>query len=442
MRIFLSPKRVLPLVSLLSFCLPGVVIADETARAKPAVDYTIDLTTAQNGFDGTECWVHARAGTIPAGAPGNSGETPLVVMTTQKLLLTGSDVFYPLHELVSRDLGNTWSTPVEIPTMHRQTYNPGNPPLPVGAAGREHLLMPGDETVVCDFTPQWHHASQTLLGIGHTVWYRNNKVLRDRPRATAYAVRDPKSEKWSQWKTLEIPDELSDFSLSGAGCVQRYDLPDGTILLPVYGKAEGEPRTRVTVLKCKFDGETLSYLTHGNALDIPRARGLGEPSITKFGDRFFLTLRHDERGYVSASSDGLNFSPPTPWTFEDGAELGNYNTQQHWVTHSDGLFLVYTRRGANNDHVFRHRAPLFMAEVDPDRLCVIRDTERAIVPERGARLGNFGVVDVAPQETWVIAAEWMQPGPTKEKPEKYGSDNSIFVSRIKWQKPNLLMKQE
>jgi hypothetical protein len=31
---------------------------------------------------------------------------------------------------------------------------------------------------------------------------------------------------------------------------------------------------------------------------------------------------------------------------DDGAELGSYNTQQHWLSHGDGLFLMYTRRGA------------------------------------------------------------------------------------------------
>ena len=69
---------------------------------------------------------------------------------------------------------------------------------------------------------------------------------------------------------------------------------------------------------------------------------------------------------MSVSDDGLQFAEPKPWTFDDGAELGSYNTQQHWLAHSDGLFLVYTRRGANNDHIVRHRAPLFMAQVDPD----------------------------------------------------------------------------
>jgi len=145
-------------------------------------------------------------------------------------------------------------------------------------------------------------------------------------------------------------------------------------------------------------------------------------------------MRNDVRGYVAVGPDGLHFEPPRPWTFDDGSELGNYCTQQHWVTHSDGLFLVYTRRGLNNDHVFRHRAPLLMAQVDPDRLCVVRETERVLVPERGARLGNFTVADVSKNETWVIAAEWMQPVGCENR----GSDNSVYAARIAWNQPNLL----
>ena len=110
-------------------------------------------------------------------------------------------------------------------------------------------------------------------------------------------------------------------------------------------------------------------------------------------------MRNDERGYVTTGSDGLHFESPKPWTFDDGFLLGNYNTQQHWVTHSDGLFLVYTRKGANNDHVFRHRAPLFIAQVDTEHLCVIRETERILVPERGTRLGNFSVTSVDEKQT-------------------------------------------
>ncbi|MEE8451573.1 MAG: hypothetical protein V3R99_06645 [Thermoguttaceae bacterium] len=165
-------------------------------------------------------------------------------------------------------------------------------------------------------------------------------------------------------------------------------------------------------------------------------RGFCEPSLTRFGDRFYLTLRNDVHGHVTSGRDGLHFDEPKKWRFDDGSELGNYNTQQHWVTHSDGLWLVYTRRGANNDHVFRHRAPLFIARVDPEKLCVIRDTDRVLVPERGARLGNFGVTDVSPDETWVTVTEWMQPRGV----ERHGSDNSLFVAKIKWNRPNRLVK--
>ena len=164
-----------------------------------------------------------------------------------------------------------------------------------------------------------------------------------------------------------------------------------------------------------------------------------EPSLTRFQDRFYLTLRNDSAGYVAMSKDGLRFEAPQKWLWDDGTDLGNYNTQQHWVTHSDGLFLVYTRKGANNDHVFRHRAPLFMAQVDPVKLRVIRSTERVLVPERGARLGNFAVTEVNERETWVTVAEWMQTwGPDVVIPpdNKYGADNSVYVARIQWDKPN------
>jgi hypothetical protein len=181
-------------------------------------------------------------------------------------------------------------------------------------------------------------------------------------------------------------------------------------------------------------------LGQGNELSIETDRGLGEPSLTRFGNRYYLTLRHDKAGYVATSDDGLHYGAPVKWTWDDGRELGNYNTQQHWVTHSDALYLVYTRRGANNDHVFRHRAPLFIGQVDPDKLCVLRDTERILVPERGARLGNFGVTEVSPAETWVTVAEWMQTNPPKPFdytiPMKYGSNNAVFAARIRWKTPN------
>lgn len=376
--------------------------------------YRIQLDVISRGYDGQTCWVHPRAGTIP-------GKDPIVVLTVQKLLLTGSDVFFALNEMRTDDLGKTWTGPVE----HGQTL------------GRRE--EPGGVIVAtCDFTPKWHARTGKLLGTGQTVRYKNDRVIENRDRETSYAVYDPQTRQWTPWATLAMPDPVK-FQSAGAGSVQRLDLANGDILLPIYFKNKEQKTYRTTVLRCTFDGEKLTYREHGSELTIDIGRGLYEPSLTRFQDRYYLTLRNDSAGYVAVSDDGLRFEPPQKWLWDDGTDLGNYNTQQHWVTHSNGLFLVYTRKGAKNDHVFRHRAPLFIAQVDPDRLRVLRSTERILVPEHGARLGNFAVTDVSERETWVTVAEWMQtwgPDIVIPKDNKYGADNRVYVARILWDEPN------
>ncbi len=372
-------------------------------------------------YNGKRCWCHPRAGIVP-GAGKN--KLPRVVMTMNTLHVSGSDVFKAMHVLQTDDLGKTWTKPRESETLAIRYETIGKQKRPVA---------------VSDFWPTWHAKSSQLLGTGHTVVYTPDwKVRSPRPRHTSYSVYDPKTSRWSIWKKLAMP-EGEKFRDAGAGCAQRFDLPDGTIHLPSYFRPPGK-NSRVAVARCTFDGETLRYQKHGTELSVnDRTRGLHEPSLTQFGGTFFLTIRNDKRGFVTRSKDGLKYDPIREWKFDDGKPLGNYNTQQHWVTHSDALFLVYTRRGAKNDHVFRHRAPLFIAQVDPKKLRVIRKTERVLVQERGARLGNFGVTHVNENETWVTVAEWMQTwGPNHIIPvkNKYGCDGSVFVARIEWDKPN------
>lgn len=382
--------------------------------ADAAPGYRVQLDTLSKGYDGKTCWVHPRAGTIP-------GATPSVVLTMQKLLLTGSDVFFALNEMRTDDLGETWSGPTE----HGETLGRRNEPGGVIVAA-------------CDFTPKWHAASGKLIGFGQTVRYTNDKVMAVRAREAAWSVYDPKARTWTPWATVKMPDDPK-FENAGAGSAQRFDLPNGDMLIPIYFKTKEAKAYSAAVMRCTFDGKDVKFREIGNAMTVDIDRGFAEPSITKYKDTFYLTLRNDKAGYVTTSKDGLNYSKPQLWLWDDGSDLGNYNTQQHWVAHSDALFLVYTRKGANNDHVFRHRAPLFMAQVDTDKLRVIRSTERVLVPERGARLGNFAVTEVNEKETWVTVAEWMQTwGPNIVIPpnNKYGSDNSVYASRIIWEKPN------
>jgi hypothetical protein len=393
---------------------------DSNKEARPgttSIDYQVSRLAPVRRFDGKECFGHPRAGIVPS-AGANGG--PRVVMTLNTVELTGSDIFTAMHQLSTDDVGKTWTEPQLVPELCYRTETIDGEERPVACS---------------DFWPTWHRKSHTLLGTGHTVAYTPKwKVVDKRPRHTAYSIYDAKENKWRPWQKMSMGDDPR-FAFCGAGSTQRYDLPDGTILLPIYFRPTVPGRRRVTIARCSFDGQTLKYLEHGNEIDVEdETRGIGEPSLTRFGDTYYMTIRHPKRSYGTRSRDGLHFEPLKAWTFDDGADLGNYETQQHWVTHSDGLFLVYTRRGLNNDYVFRNRAPLLMAQVDPERMCVLRATERELMPNRGARLGNFGVTDVSPNETWVTDAEWMQP----KGVEKHGSDGTVWVSRIEWAQPNRL----
>jgi len=378
----------------------------------------ISARIVHSGFDGKTCWVHAR----PAVIPGQAGQPPIILITTYPLRLTGNDVFYETHTMYSTDLGENWSA------LQASRDSLGRRPFPGGL-----------EEICSDLVPIWHAASGKVLMTGHTVVYQNDELLPGlRPRSTVWSVLDPVTRTWSPYEKLQMPDPVK-FYNCGAGSTQRVDLPNGELLLPVYYAGtqrlhSGGNCSLATVLRCSFDGKELRCLEYGTELTVPQPRGFGEPSLAMVNQQFFLTLRNDITGYVCCGTDGLHFNEPIPWCFDDGTNLGNYNTQQHWLTHEDRLFLIYTRRGANNDHVMRHRAPLFIAEVDQKKLCVIRDSEQILVPNRGARLGNFGVHPLSKNEYLVVVSEWMQT--TNPDPfdytvcQKYGSDNSIFMVKV------------
>lgn len=386
-------------------------------------DYDLRLDVIREGYDRETEWFQPRIGLIPP-------STAVLILTRTELW--GSDIFTAVREFRSEDLGETWEGPIVHHTLDRR-------------------VMP-DGTEVCpgDLTPAWHAATGRLLATGHTAVYgpgRRGTVIvgNTHRREIVWSVYDAAGQMWSEWRTLPVPDEEK-FFWASAGCAQRVDLEDGTILLPISRMSRAEVGATIwrgcfttTVARCGFDGETLRMIEHGNEMSVPEPRGLYEASLTRFDGRFFLTLRNDRRGYV-CEGDGLNFAEPRPWRFNDGSELGSYNTQQHWVTHSGGLFLTYTRRGAGNDHVIRHRAPLFIAQVDPDRLRVIRETERVIVPDYGAQLGNFGVCDASPWETWVMTTEGMHGDAGRPMDisltEARGANNRIWLARIRWRERN------
>lgn len=390
----------------------------ETTARKVPVDFHVKLDVVKQELSPGFCWFHPRVAAIPGmGKEGN----PRVVMTIQKHLIA-SDHYSGLNYMTSDDLGTTWSD-IKLPKEldWRQGEN--------------------DEMVsVCDVTPGWHAATRRLIAIGVKLRYSAaGAQLLDKPRSydCAYAVYDPKTDQWAIWKTLDMPlgDDKRFYQLA-PGCTQWLVKPDGTLLIPVYFQGPKDGPYSATVVHASFDGKTLKYISHGDEFQLKDVRGFAEPSLAFFQGKYYLTLRNDLRGYVTVSDDGMKYAPVKPWTFDDGKDLGSYNTQQHWLTHSDGLFLSYTRRGAGNDHIVRNRAPLFMARVDPATLQVIRRTEQELMPERGVMLGNFGAAAITENESWVTDSEYVITG----KAHPRGADGSTFAARIKWSMPNRQVK--
>jgi hypothetical protein len=359
-------------------------------------------------------WMHARAGIIPAGAFDPPTRAAQGVIVLQKSERKGNHLYHGLSAFWTEDLGKTWSSPERLPE------------------GERHTTADGLLDTPCDMTPRFHTQSGKLLVTGATFLIDKTKN-RDLPGGasnTAYLVYDPKTRKWDPWKSLEMPDKQK-FHFARAGCTQRVDLPSGEILLPIYFVGREANQAYATVLRCKFDGTTLTYLEHGDELTINdkpgyRGRGFHEPSLTKFGDKYYLTLRATERAYVAVSDDGLHFSEPKVWSFDDGTELASINTQQHWITHSEGLFLGYTKLSADNREIMRGRAPLYIAQVDPDRLVLNRDTEQILLPNLGDAFGNFGVCHVDDRETWIVDCLVRAAA---GKP-------SVYLAKIRWSKPN------
>ena len=339
-------------------------------------------------------------------------------MTLQSI--GGSDYFGPVQWTTTRDLGKTWS---EFQAA---------PPL-----GWEKL-PDGSNEAVCDVTPEWHAKTGSVLALGHNVFYKTAAFHKEQPaRWPVYAVW--KEGKWGPRKKLLWDDPRGSYIYSN-NCGQRVNLPDGTVMMSFTFGVKDHPRA-VCGVRCTFDGEELVVRETGPALTNAKGRGLLEPSITLFKDRFYLTIRaEDGRGYVSASDDGLHYAPQQAWAFDDGEVLGMSTTQQHWLTHSEALFLVYTRRDASNEKVMRWRAPLWMAQVDPETLRLMRKTERIVLPlvgdgvkapEQVPLMGNFGIVNASPNESWVTDGSWCPKDKTL---------GELQLARITWSRPNALVQ--
>jgi len=382
-------------------------MADQKRPAAVSTFKAVPLKFESLGtIQGTERWDwwQARTAFVP-------GQKPYLLTTMSQ---TGKKVSHDFHDIlqsISRDGGRTWSKPAIITSLKRFRQKDG------------FEIAPGD------LWPTFHAKTGKVLATGKTFNFENGtREIRLRERVS-YAVMDSVTGQWGPMQLLAVPQkDHSGATITGAnaGCTQRVDLPNGDVLLPIrYWRDPKLHRYTSVVARCGFDGKTLTYKEHGTEHTIPTGRGLYEPSLAQFKGRYFLTLRANGSAYVTRGKDGIRFEPIREWKFDDGKILGSYNTQQHWVTVGGGLFLVYTRRGTDNNHIMRHRAPLFIAQVNPDTLRVIRATERILIPENHATLGNSGVCRVSAKESWITCGEGLL-----RLGKRKGELNKVFHVRI------------
>ena len=370
-------------------------------------------------YDGGRLWFHPRACSVP------HRDGTQLVMTGQSI--SGSDVFGHIHWMTSTDGGRSWNDPQPIPELGRRQRDDGI------------------EEGVCDAVPEYHRPTGTVLLLAFNVYYRDDVLtMPDRGRCVVYSVLDPATGRWSGRKRMPWDEPLAS-ALYTSNCSQRVTLDHrdgeraGDVIVPLTFGPLGRTHRAVCTVRCAFDGAELRVAEQGSHHELPVRRGLLEPSVTRAGDTFFLTVRaEDDRGYVSRSADGLHWEPLRPWCWEDGEPLVMSTTQQRWLPHSDALHLVYTRRTEANRNVFRWRTPLWVAEVDRDRLCLRRDTERVVLPMKGdgvndpdgvPRMGNFHTTAVSADESIVTVGECLPAA---------GYQGETLLARVRWSRPNRL----
>lgn len=360
----------------------------------------------QDGYDGKKCYVHARLAVHDND----------MLITSQLMDVAGSDCFEVLQSKFSSDGGKSWTSFISNESFalrYRDGYR-----------------------IACsDMTPVYHKHTERFIALGHMAVYNKDSIV-PVPRgtlfncATPYAIYDTDAKHFGEIKYIDMPDKEKYYNF-GSGCSQVLELDKGELLIPIsflekHGN-ELDKNSKGAVMRCSFDGETIKVIEVGKDIDIPsEKRGIGEMSVVFFENRYYLTIRGDTYGYVSVSKDGINYTEPQTWKWDNGEILPTYNTQSHWLCCNGKLYLVYTRKDSTNGHVFRHRAPLWVSKVDTEKLAVIRESEFVAVPERGARLGNFGVTWQNEDKAYILVTEWMQPAGC----EKYGSNNALWFADV------------
>ncbi len=357
-----------------------------------------------------------------------------LIMTMQ--LHSGvSDQYGDPEFALSQDEGATWSEPKTIESLRTKNISDS--------------ILEG----VADVRPFYHPQTKSVIAIGCNSYYGNNKNITsdedfDREKhkqIPVYAIY--KSDgTWSQRRDLLPKSFLKDSLNWRVACTQLVVLDDGDLIIPLYldkkDDAEDSSYFVVCTVRCSFDGEDIIIKEVGECV-CPREEDgyFVEPSVIKFNDKFYMTIRVNDKACCAESTDGLNWVNLKSWSWDDGEILDTENTQQHWLALGDKLYLVYTKKSKEqgNEEVMRYRAPLFTSEVDPAKCCLIRQSEQVALPlvwsdEAPGLLGNFHVFNASKTEAIISDAPiWFKIVWGQKREDDYIDDvrTDVWVAKIK-----------
>lgn len=201
---------------------------------------------------------------------------------------------------------------------------------------------------------------------------------------SVYAIFD-ESRTWLPVQILPLPGIFRDYRCSG----QLAFLPGNRFIAPFYFQNEricnfyGSPSPAYSVITALYEivGNQAVFIDKGNVLDYEQGRGFLEPTVLEMDGRFFMTLRaEDGHAYCSTSEDGLAWSSPMPWHWDDGSELEMSTTQQRWARIGNKAILLYTRKSAETKNAFRFRTMLYASEANPLTGTLLKSTEKVLFP--------------------------------------------------------------
>ncbi len=306
------------------------------------------------------------------------------LMTLQEQL--DDDYYGAVHYCISDDYGESWSAPEAIEAFRTNKLSPR---VAEGVADVRCFNL--DAATILAIGCNAYYTAQ-----GCATWDRTTVLDVPTPEYPVYALY--RNGAWGPRRELRIapPGATADYWRIACAQIAR-GMREHEWILPLY---TGQGHYAAQTIAVRWTGgDRLEMIAAGNVLRNAVGRGMIEPSVIKFGSRYFMTLRaEDECGYWTVSGDGLQWDKPRCWCYIDGERLTMSSTQQHFLFLDGQLYLLYTRKTPDNGHVMRFRAPLFIAQFEPDNGGLNRASEQIVLPRRNEDgmahvLGNFHVMN-------------------------------------------------